>query len=216
MPEPNIIAGRIASGDTYDRGNSKFRTVRLDPSTHAMVGIDYAHHEIHGGSAYILNATQTTANSDDNLTAVTITTPNTTKWLHMFAMASATGAAWFRIYEAVTIASNTGTSLLTAYNKNRNSSNTSAIIETKSNPDTTGSAIFWDETDAAGANLTLGTTIIHEEQIAAGRSSYAQSRNVGELILKQNTNYAFVLENEGASANIHHIILDWYEHTDKN
>lgn len=216
MPEPNIIAGRIASGDTYDRGSGKFRTVRLDPSTHAMVIVEYEHHEIHGGSSFIVNATQTTANSDDNLTAVTITTPNTTKWLHMFPHASATGAAWFRIYEDVTIASNTGTSLLTAYNRHRNSTKVSTIIETKSNPDTTGSAIYWDETDAAGASLTLGTTIIHEEQIAAGRSNYAQSRSLGEYILKQNTNYAFVLENEGASANIHHIILDWYEHTDKN
>ena len=216
MPEPTIIAGRIASQDTYDRGSSKFRTIRVDPSTHALVTIDYPHHEEHGGSTFVAFCTQTTANSNDNLTALTITTPNTAKWLHMFAMASATGAAWFRIYEAVTIASNTGTSLVTAYNKNRNSSTTSTIIETKSNPDTTGKAIYWNETDAAGANLTLGTSIIHEEQISSGKTSYAQTRSEGEIILKQNTNYAFVLENEGASANIHHIILDWYEHTDKD
>jgi len=216
MPEPTIIAGRIASADTYDRGSGKFRTIRIDPSTHAMTTIDYAHHETHSGSTFIVTKAQVTANSDDNMTALTITTPNTTKWLHMFAHSSVSAAAWFRIYEAVTIGADAGTSLVTAYNRNRNSTKTSAIIETKSSPDTTGSAIYWNETDAAGANLTLGTTIIHSELIGAGKNSFVTSRALGEIILKQNTNYAFVLENEGIAANKHNIILDWYEHTDKN
>jgi hypothetical protein len=216
MTEPMIIAGRIASGDTYDRGSGKFRTLRIDPSSHGMVVLDYEHHETHGGSSYVAFVSQITASSDDNMTAITVTTPNTTKWLHMFAHAGTSGVSWFRIYRGVTIGANAGTSLATAWNRNENSTKTSGIIETKSNPDTTGSAIYWDETDAAGANLTLGTTIIHEELIGAGKASFAQTRGLGEIILKQNTNYAFVLENEGAAANKHSIILDWYEHTDKN
>ena len=211
-----ILTGLLSSQPDVRKGGSKYRTLLIDPSTQTLMTIGYEHHEIHSGSSYIVNVSQTTATSDDNLTAVTIKTPNTTKWIHMFPHASATGTAWFRVYEGVTIADNTGTALVTAYNRNRNSSNTSGIIETKSNPDTTGSAIYWNETDAAGASLTLGTAIIHEEQIAAGRNSYAQTRMAGEYVLKQNTNYAFVLENEGASANLHHIILDWYEHTDKD
>ena len=178
------------------------------------MGIDYSHHEAHGGSAYVAFASQITANSDTNMSALTITTAAGTKWLHMFAHASVSGQAWFRIYRGVTIGADAGTSLATAFNRNENSTKTSTIIETKSNPDTTGSAIFWDETDAAGANLTLGTTIIHQELLGAGKNTFAVSRNLGEVILKPDTNYAFVLENEGASANVHNIILDWYEHID--
>ena len=50
--EPTIMAGRIISADTYDRGNNKFRTVAIDSSTHAQTTIEYEHHEIHSRSHY--------------------------------------------------------------------------------------------------------------------------------------------------------------------
>ena len=107
--------------------------------------------------------------------------------------------AHFYIYESPTIGSATGT--LTAYNRNRNSSNT------------TGATVqYFDESDAG--NVTGGTLIYHEN-LGAGKGVANATGARDEIILRQNTGYAFILENEGAAANIHNIVLNWYEHTNK-
>lgn len=38
-------------------------------------------------------------------------------------------------------------------------------------------------------------------------------RSEQELILKANTAYIFLLTNATASANVHHLFIDWYENT---
>ena len=195
-------------------GTGSTRAAKVD-NKHRLwtngVNLTHAHHEIHIGHSYVIDGSQTTANSDDNQTVLTFKTP-TTEEVHMFVEASVTGAAWLYVYESPTVVNNTGTSTLTAYNRNRLSRNISELIDTKSNPNVKNSVTFWDETDAAGANITLGDgTLIYSEQIAAGRASFATTRGQAEFILMHDTIYGIALENEGATANIHNIILNWYE-----
>jgi len=172
---------------------------QLDASTGAIATIEYEHHEIHSGSSYMAWAMQKTSNADDKSTTVTLTTPNTTKWFHLIPFGETTGEAHFIVKEGVTIG--TKTSDVTAYNRNRNSTKTSA-----------GTLQYFDE-DATG-EVTGGTQIYHEH-LGAGRTSADATTGRDEIILKQNESYSFVIENEGAAANIHNIILNWYEHTDK-
>ena len=195
-------------------GTGSSRAVEVDTNHRLQIGgivTDRPHEYIHEGVSYVVSKSQTTANADGNVTILTFKT-GTDKIVHIFPSLSATGTAWFYIYENPTIANNTGTDSVAVYNRNRLVGNTSTIIDTKPNPDITGSVTYWDETDGAGANITLGDgTLLYSEQIAAGRTSFAISRNEAEFNLAKDTYYAFVLENEGASANIHNIILNWYE-----
>ncbi len=185
-----------------ENGRAQIRSVAIDDSEHLL----------HEGWSFVAAGSQTTANADTNMTILTLLTGNGVKVPHMFVRASVTGAAWLRIYEAPTIVNNTGTSVVTVYNRNRNSVNMSSVYDTKTNPNKINSVTFWDETDAAGANITLGDgTLIYPEQIGAGRSSAGITRGEDEFILKPATKYAFVLANLGATANTHNIILDWYE-----
>ncbi len=176
------------------------------------VNITNAHNEIHEGRMFEVVVAQITANSDDNMTAITFRTDADKIEYHMFASATTSGQSWFYIYEAPTVVDGGGTSSVTAFNCNRNSLNKASVWDLSTSPDTQGAVTYWDETDAAGANLTLGDGIlIHQELLGAGRTSFAQSRSTGERLLKPYTHYAFVLENEGAAANIHNIVLNWYE-----
>jgi hypothetical protein len=216
MTEPTIIAGRIASKDTYDRGSGKFRTLRIDPSTHAMVTTGYAHHEIHGGSSFTAHWDNTTTSDDDHRTLIGFKTPNTTKWAHLIANVSASSPAEFFITEAPTIDLSEGNEI-SIFNRHRNSTKTSTMLSLETAP-VAGEVTTMLEGELDTAQYSGGTIIEHivlsggEGPKAAGGSS----RGSEELILKQNTIYTFIMQNIGASANLHHINLDWYEHTDKN
>ncbi len=203
------MAERVAIVDGKNGGSLVFDSGRIPTRS---VAIEDSEHLLHEGVSFVAAASQTTANTDGNMTIITFLTGNGSKVPHMFVRASVTGAAWLYIYENPTIVNNTGTSVITVYNRNRNSGNISSVYDTKTNPNKINSATFWDETDAAGANITLGDgTLIYPEQIGAGRSSAGITRGEDEFILKPITKYAFVLANLGASANVHNIILDWYE-----
>ena len=195
------------------KGGKSGRAISVDENHRLQtnaIATQHGEEEIHEGRSYVVGQSQTTANADTNMTVLSLLTDSQYEF-NAFFRVSVTGAAWFYIYEGSTVVNNTGTASVTVYNRKRSSRNTSKVWDTKKNPDSQGSIIYWDETDAAGANLTLAGTLIYQEQIGAGRTSAAVSRADDEIILKPGTVYAFVLANEGASANIHNIILTWYE-----
>ncbi len=181
----------------------------------AIVGdvLLHGHTEAHEGNAFVVSKSKTTTNADVKQMILSFKTDSSNEDLvHMFFRATVTADAWFYIYEGPTVADNGGTASVTVYNRCRASCKTSTVWDTKKNPDGQGSVIYWDETDAAGADITLGDgTQIYQEQIGSDRKTAAETRAIDEFILKPDTVYAFVLENEGAAANIHNIILSWYE-----
>jgi hypothetical protein len=196
--------------------DTTYRPVRVDSITHTLQTIDYAHHEIHSGSFFTCHYSQTSPTNVGEMTIIAFNTPNSDKLVHMFAFASSTAASIFTIYEASALDVGEGTQL-TVYNRNRNSSKTSDITSVEATP-VVNKATSFSVVQAASANLVT-TYPIHKKYLgaaAAGADTSGETRENDEIILKKNTQYAFVIENTTADDNTHNIVLNWYEHTDRN
>ena len=183
----------------YEWDGDKWTSVvkSRDSITGAYTIIDYAHHEVHGGSAYWAANNATIGNGE--LNTVALTTPNIRKWAHLLLEISSTQTATFDILEDVT--SFAGGAAFIPLNFNRNSDNTSELT-----------ALVGDTTGADPVVPTGGTTIWSE---TLGTRGIATSRtNASELILKQNSKYLFRITN-GVTTNNCTILLNWYEHTNK-
>ena len=197
-------------------GVDPYRDLRMDLSTHSLQVIDYEHHEIHSGSSFHVSYSVTTANSDDDVTAIMFTTPNTSKWIHMVATFNAGAAAEAIILEAPTLADSGDGSDKVVLNRNRNSTTTSLVQSLEDTP-TVGSVTTMNETEWTAVGVSAGTELEHEFLVGGTgpKAAGGVARGTQEWILKQNTIYVFYLQNTGANANAHSISLDWYEHADK-
>jgi len=92
-------------------------------------------------------------------------------------------------------------SAVTAYNNNRNSSNTTDIVLL--------------QTD--GTVNTAGTKILAQRSGVSGNENKSQQgagKRDNELILKQNSTYRFIFTSGGASNNFSYC-GEWYEHISK-
>lgn len=166
---------------------------QIDRSTLALNTIDYAHHEVHAGSHFILTNTM---GLGSGITAnYIITTPNTTKWAHIVFSTKVLEDTDFRLREGTT-ASNTG-GAYTCFNKNRNSTNTCSL-----------------KINSMGTGATDGTLIMHEV-VPADKFGSGATRSQEEWVLKQNTQYQLLVTSLAAS-NIVGMTFNWYEHTDKS
>jgi len=186
--------------------NESFQYPRLDASTLSMQTIEYEHHEIHSGSAYIASATDADLDTADEL-AIAFTTPNTLKWLHLVAYASNTSSGTWEVLEGPTITLDSGADL-PVFNHNRNSAKTSAVLTIETVPEVGEMTL--------NPTITNDGTVLMTELIGAGREKVGgESRSDNEWVLKQNTTYAFRITgnaNDGRAS----IKLTWYEHTDKS
>ncbi len=203
----NIITAPIS--------NNKVVSPRIDSSTHSLQSIEYEHHEVHAGSAYGCHFTNDCTNTGE-MTVIAFNTPNTTKWIHLVANATASAQASFGIYENTSIDVDEGTQL-TLYNRNRNSANTSALTSIEAAP-VANKATSFNEAQAAAANITT-TTEVYDEHIGSGsgvRASGGSTRGQAEWVLKQNQQYAIIITNLNNDDNTHNISLSWYEHTNKD
>lgn len=170
-------------------------TSAFDSATYALNTVDYAHHEIHGGSSFVASYIANVANA--GTINVTITTPDTTKYAHMLWVIGTELESELRFYEGSTI---TGGTALAAFNRNRNSSGTSTcVVMGTPTVGTVGSLIFTDHLGGGSAAARFG----------------GETRGVNEWVLKKNTTYTVQLVNATASDNYMSVALDWYEHTNK-
>ena len=193
-------------------GGDKAVGIPLDPSSHSLQVIDYAHHEIHSGSHYTLThgvADLGAATSPNDAITLTFTTPNTLKWPHLVILFNSVGGALCRLREGGSGgASPTGA--ITCKNNNRNSSNTSGLLDISS----VAGQISYD------AGLDTGGTLLVDEYISGATTnqnkggSGAESGARFEWILKQNTRYQISIFSAATAAAS--IVLHWYEHTDKD
>lgn len=162
-----------------------------DSSTNAVNTIDYAHHEIHGGSSFTADYTVELANGAT--IDILVVTPNTTKWAHMEYILMCELESEIKIYEGVTT-SNDGTGL-TEFNRNSATAATTVVSYTPTVTDT--------------------GTLIRTKHLGAGKTAGGESRDLSEIILKQNTKYLYRITNATTSVNYITFILSWYEHTNK-
>ncbi len=195
------MADRAIIGVKY---NSELSGV--DASTHTLQIIPYEHHEVHAGSMYAAFTSDLDLDTSDEL-SIAFTTPNTTKWFHCIATFKSTSSGIAEILEAPTITNGTGTEAV-AVNHNRNASHTSTCLSIVASP----VAGEYSKTPT----ITADGTVIMADTIGIGKDKGGSaSRGIEEIILKQNTKYAFritgLADNGNASIN-----LVWYEHTNKN
>lgn len=174
------------------------RIATIDASTYALNTIAYEHHEIHDGSAYF--AVYSALANDTNAIEVRIETPDTTKWAHMVieidAALAATAQMWFPTTKTDVVGNR-----ITPMNRNHNSTNTSGLTICH----TPGGS------QAGTANLTqyMGAASVSGRVAEGGGAS---SRH--EFVLDQANDYLITVTSR-ADGNALSIILDWYEHTDK-
>ena len=117
------------------------------------------------------------------------------------------GEANICIWEGRTWDTNTGTRH-PVYNRNRNSANTTTLLEDSNGTFTAGNVNLNPDNPTSG-------TCIYDEHFGSGQSRGGATTGRNEFILKQNTTYAITITSEAASNDVE-LILDWYEHTNKN
>ena len=189
-------------------GTDSRRTVWLDKATGALIFLDYPHHEIHAGDRFYVMysvASLGAMAAPDDMITLTFTTPNTTKWGHFSFLAIGTGGWRLRLIEAPSGGAASQTEQLSVLNRNRNSSKVSTMIAL----DSTAGEVSYD------ATLATGGTALWDEYVPGG-SKVAGLVGSGrdEIVLKQNTKYQLSLY--GTDADPATLMMDWYEHTDKN
>jgi len=182
-----------ASTKLFAWNGTRDREVGMDKYTRVLTAIDYAHHEIHGGSAY--SACKKFTHGLGDSPNVLIVTPDTTKWAHFLFSVVSDDVLQVDLYEAPDYS---GGDALGSFNRDRNSAKTSGLtLTTDAADDGSGKGtVIW--TFKAGANRTVTNT--------TGADRF-------EFILKQNTKY--LVETVGANGDLITALLDWYEHTNK-
>jgi len=187
-------------------------SAKRDKITGVFTIIDYAHHEIHGGSGFVCHYTQTVSDINDKSIIAFKTGP--IKYLHATVAASVTATAVAYVYEAPTITNNTGDSL-SVFNRRRVGTPTeTTVIDTSTTPDTAGQAMYF--TEVTMGEVTGGTELA---RIPLGAGAGPKvigglARDTQEWILKPNTLYAFEVVSSTADDNIHWIEVDFYEHSE--
>jgi hypothetical protein len=167
------------------------RKIEFDPMFKSLFTMDVTHHEIHESNSYTITGIKE-ALADGGTFFLTVITPNTTKWLHVIFQTSGLYQYYLRIYEGATV--NVSGAAVTAYNRNRNSANTS------------GGTFRHDDT------YTDNGTLIFQKYVGTGSRDGGTTDQRTEFVLKQNTTYSFQLESDAAN-NILSGQLEFYEHT---
>jgi hypothetical protein len=173
-------------------GRSALYPNKIDQTTSGKAQLEYEHFKVHTGDSWIVtyNASTNDAATLDRYIIV----PNTTRWPHMFWDVTGQGLTTISLYEGASGTYNA----VTAYNRNRNSARVNTtIIGNPSGGITPGTLIWTWQSGTAGPGPARNT---------------GATRETGELVLKQNTQYLFRCTS-GVNNNIISVDLTWYEQT---
>jgi len=177
-----------------------------DASTHANITLDYAHHELHDGSMFTASGVADLASS--GTLVVTFTAPNTARWAHVVPSVVSELETEVKFYEgfvsAGTAGAGTAGTLVTAYNRNRNSTTLPTCT------------VYTGATAGTAAPGTIGTALLGTWHWGSGRNVGGGERAANEWIAKKGVTSAMEIVNAvGNAANQINWAFDWYEHTDK-
>lgn len=189
-------------------------TLRVDSSTNTLQTIDYAHHEIHGGSTFRVqhNDDAIPATASDGELVIAFKVPSGTKLPHMTWEFIHQGDMTMKVLEGVTFNASAGTDR--APKNSRRDSTTTSILQGNATGALVSDYVTVGENSADA--IYSGGTVISLKRSYAAKSETASGSRPAEVILKADTNYAFVLDNNEATAQGGQIRLEFYEHTDKN
>lgn len=185
-----------------------------DDNTNSLQIVDYEHHEIHSGSNFRVqhNQDDIPSTSSGGELVIAFFVPDQTKEPHMIWEYAHQGDMTMKLLEGVTFNASAGTDRAPK-NSNRNSTNTS-ILQGKA----TGSLVsdFVTVGENSADSIYTGGTVISLKRDYSARNVSTSGGRRQEVILKTNTNYAFVLDNNETSTQGGQIRIEWYEHTPKN
>ena len=168
----------------------------VDGSTETLIGIDYAHHEIHDGNHFLYTDSVEIDSAQSQV--YLITTPNSSKYAHMIFVLNGSAITQFLLYEG---GDRVGTTLQTLGNSNRNSSVVSGLTIHK--------GVSSGSTDGTLIQQYKGGSATNQSRSGSG------TRNDEEIILRKNTKYLLKVVS-GSDSNLTDVRLSWYEHVDKN
>jgi len=174
-------------------GRSALYPNKIDQTTSGKAQLEYEHFKVHTGDAWVCTYNFT---STEELSSVDryIITPNTTRWAHLFWDVAGQTKTTISLYENAS-----GTyDPVTVYNRNRNSARVNTTIIGNPTGVITPGTLIW--------RWVSGTSTP-----AAARSSGA-TRETGEIVLKQNTQYLFSCAASSVN-NLMSVDLFWYELT---
>ncbi len=169
--------------------------LHLDRSTGYLITLDPFAHHAHEGDAFFW--VHSALADDTDLIEVRIQTPNTTKWAHMSIGIECALAGYAQMW-APTTKTHVAGNLITPFNRNNNSTNTSdlTICHTPAGSQTGTASLY----QYMGAASTSGKT-----DVGGGTGSR------GEFIFAQNLSYLIRITSR-ADNNALSIILSWTEH----
>ncbi len=181
----------------YAWNGTNYQRAALDSSTRALVTIDSAHHEVHGGGSFTKSDTVA---CNTTTCKWQVTTPNTTKYAHLVFDLNCTGEATYLVTEG---SDRTDGTALTEVNRNRVGTPTAATVivtRTPTGGTTDGAIILFSKRS--------GITNIASKNLAEG-----SARANNEWILKPNTKYVISVTTYAAVYVT--AAVDWYERTDE-
>lgn len=200
---------RVRITATYD--GSGYAPIRSDSMTDVLSVIDYAHHEIHGGSSFT-----SSAHADPLADAATLVlafrTPDSTERPHMFTGFSTLVGGFLELWEDPTWTAGTGAQVAIINRLRVRPLHASTLLE-----DTTGAFLATDNViqDPAGLNVAAATCLhVHYAFGVTPRPSQSKRRADHEFVLEPDTQYAVRFTAVGNN-NAAQILLNWYEHTDR-
>lgn len=172
------------------------RVPRLDSATHVWSTIDYEHHEIHGGSHYIVASfTNLAAAGTVNFCA---TTTDSSLWTHFLWEIQSTNETQLKLFEGAGYG--TDGTVITPLNSDRNSTKISTMdLRLNATITTAGTAIMQQAFGVSGTPVT---------------SEGGQNRATSEVIFKQGSSY--VIQAIAIGASLISYTGHWYEHTNKD
>lgn len=191
------------------------RILKFDSKFKAAIVQEIAHSEIHEGQSFYTFFDNNMTNTGE-MTVIAFNLPPGVKRMHVFFFASSTALTQVSLYESPSVDVDEGTQK-DIQNRDFNSSNPSQLTSIETTP-VANKVTLYDETQAAGANISKTTEKWHEDIGQSGNpatQSGGQNRGDKELILENGKQYAFIAESLDDNDNHVSLIVSWYEHTDE-
>lgn len=167
----------------------------IDLYTGAYLGVDYAHHEIHEGSAFISSYEATLASGAVSLLRIGV--GSAPKHAHMMLEIDAGASTDVAVFETTTYTDASGNRVI-GYNRHREKANSSLLT------------ICHTPTGSGEGTKIFGMLLGASGGAASGGSGSGRK----EFILKPDTAYLIKVTSNAVGNRIT-IILDWYETSSK-
>lgn len=198
-----VLLGASGEPVSYGVGASGTPVPSLvDNDSGATVGIEFEHYKVHIGRSFRLDANDSDFDTNDVLSFAFITPAESISEIHLSASAYATGLAIFQISEGCTVTLDSGAAV-TPIQRDRGSTNLSGLLDLQTVPITNSVTIT--------PTITNDGTILRYDISGAGKEKLAaESRDLEEIVLAENTVYCIKLTS--GALNLHaHLSISWYE-----